>query len=68
MVESNQQLIKMYTCQFLAKCSVLLGEDKDWLTQCQDKVTDWDIKSWCWRPGVPVGQQYKVAMSAHCRK
>ena len=32
--------------------------------QGQDNVTEWDIRSWCWRPGFPVGQHYKVAIAA----
>ena len=38
---------KIDTYRFLAKCSALLGEDKDWLAQYQDNVTEWDIRSWC---------------------
>ena len=56
------------TCRFPARCSALLGYGKDWLAQCQDNVTDWGITSWCWRPGFPVGQHYKVATSVHCHK
>ena len=26
----------------------LLGESKDWLAQCQDNVTEWYTRSWCW--------------------
>ena len=28
-------------------------------------VTEWHIRSWYWRPGLPVRRLYKVAMSAH---
>ena len=31
-------------------------------------VTKCDIRSWCWWPGLPTGQLYKVTMSAHCHK
>ena len=55
MVESNEWLIKCYTCRFLARCSALLGKGSDWLDQCQDNATEWDIRSWSWRPGFPVG-------------
>ena len=41
---------------------------KDWLAGCQDNVTEWNIRSWCQRPSLPVGQYYKVAMSVHCDK
>ena len=27
-------------------------------------VTEWGIRSWCWWSGFPVGQHYKVIMSA----
>ena len=41
--------------------ATLLGYGKDWLAQCQDNVTEWDIRSWCWRSGllVLVGQHYE---------
>ena len=39
---------KFDTCSFVARCSVLFGKDRDWLAQCQDIVTDWDIRSLCW--------------------
>ena len=42
------------TCHFLAWRSALLGWGKDWLAECQDTVTEWDIRSWCQWPGVPV--------------
>ena len=35
------------TFHFLARCSALLGEGNDWLTQYQDNVTEWGIGSWC---------------------
>ena len=31
----------------------------DWLGQCQDNVTEWDIR----RPGFTIGQHYNVAIS-----
>ena len=40
----------------------------DWLAECHDNVTDWDIRSWCWWHVFPTGQQYKVAMSARYDK
>ena len=36
-----------------------------WLAQCEDNVTEWVSRSWCWQLGVPVMQYYKVAMTAH---
>ena len=26
-------------------------------------MTEWDIRSWCWQPGFPVGEHYKLDMS-----
>ena len=42
-------------CRFLARHSALLGYGKDWLAQCHENVTEWDIRTWCWGPGPPVG-------------
>ena len=50
---SNQtNVFKIDACRFLARCLALLGEDKDKertrrgpLAQCQDNVTEWDIRS-----------------------
>ena len=36
---------KIDTCLFLVGCSALLGMGKDWLAQCQESVTEWDIGS-----------------------
>ena len=49
-----------YSCRFLGRHSLLLGLGKDWLAQCQDNVTEWDIRSWCSWPDFPVGKHYKV--------
>ena len=38
---------KIDTSQFLARCSALLEQGKDWVAQCQDNVTEWNIRSWC---------------------
>ena len=43
---------KTDTCHFLA----LIGKRKDSLSQCQNNVTEWDIRSW--QIGLPVGQYY----------
>ena len=47
------------TCHFLAWREALLGYGKDWLGQCQDNVTEWDIGQWYWQPDFPVGQHDK---------
>ena len=39
---------KIDTCQTLAKHLTLLGSGTDWLVQCQDNVTEWDIRSLYW--------------------
>ena len=59
---------KVDTCHFLAWCLALIGYGKDWLAQCQDNGTEWDIRSWCQQSDFPVGQYYKVVMSVHCHK
>ena len=49
---SQTNHFKIDTCHFQARPSTLLGQDKVWLVQYQDNVTEWDIKSWCWWPAV----------------
>ena len=34
---------KVDTCRFLARCSALLGQGKDWLAQYQYNVTDGEL-------------------------
>ena len=51
-----------------ARRSILIGYNKDWLAQCQDNVTEWDIGSWWQWPDFPVGQHCKVIMCVHCHK
>ena len=34
--------------------------------QCQDIMNEWNSRSWCRWPGVPVRQHYKVTMSTYC--
>ena len=57
---SQNKVLTIYTCHFLAMCSSLIGYCKDWLAQCQDNVTSGDDT------GLAVGQHYKVAMNVHC--
>ena len=38
----------------------------DWLAQCQDNVTEWDIRC-LWR-GPTVGQHDEVVMTEHCHE
>ena len=57
---------QIYTCPFLARHSTLLEYGKDWLAQCQDNVTEWDIGAWYQQPDFRVWQHYKVTMSVHC--
>ena len=40
---SQDNDLQIDTCLFLARRSALIGYDKDWLAQCQDNVTKWDI-------------------------
>ena len=46
--------------------SALLWKGKDWLAQCQDNATEWDIRLWCWRSHLPVRQHYEVIISTYC--
>ena len=64
----NANDFKTDTSSFLARRSALLGYGMDWLAQCQDNVTAWDIRSWHWQPGFQVGQCYKVVISVPCHK
>ena len=46
----------------------LLGwANKDWLAQYQDNVTEWDIRSYSWWIGIPVGQHYILAINVPCQ-
>ena len=67
---SNSLYIYIYICihhliNILNSCYTM-----HLLNQCQDNVTVLDIRSWCQRPGLPVGQHYnqEVAISEHCHK
>ena len=67
MVKSKQCLIKKR--RYLSLPSQVVGIIKiDWLAQCQDIVTGWDIRYWCFWSGFPVWQHYKVTMSVHWHK
>ena len=49
--------------------AAIFGLGKDWLAQCLDNMTEWNMRLWCWRPvKQPVEQHYKVTMSAHYHK
>ena len=61
LVESKRWLKKLY----LALSSHALSIIKDWFNQCQDNMTERDIRSWFWWPCLPVAQHYKVVMSMH---
>ena len=58
--------IKIYMYHFPARRLALLGQGKDWLAQCKDNVTEWDIRLQCWWLDLLVGRHYKDTMSAHC--
>ena len=59
---------KSDTCHFLAQRSALLAQGNEWLAQCQDNVTGWDIGSWCCWSDFPMGQHHKVVMCVYCHK
>ena len=65
---SQPNYFKIDTCCFLVQCLSLLGYCKDWLAQNQDNETEWDSRSCCQMPDVPVRQHYKVAVIVHCHK
>ena len=50
------------TCRFLAVCSTLIREGKDWFAQCQDNVTGHDADSLV----TQWGSMIKLAISVHC--
>ena len=45
---------------------VLPWKIQDWLAQYQDNIIVWDIRLCFQRHGLPGGQHYDVAISAHC--
>ena len=55
--------LKMNSSHSLVRYSALLEYGKDWLAQCQHNVMGWDIRSWYWEPGRPVGQQHNITMT-----
>ena len=64
----NSLTYKPDTCCFVAWQSILISEGKDWLAECQDNVTEWDIGLSCWWPDFPVVQHYQVDMSVYWHK
>ena len=56
------------TCRYLPQRSTLIGYDNNWFAQYQANVTEWDIRSCCWQPDLPLGQHYNVAMRVQCQK
>ena len=70
LVGLNRGCAKPMTCRFLARCSGLLGKTKcGWLSVNIVWLRSGHIiRSWCWRSCLPMGQHYKVAMSAHGHK
>ena len=57
---------KIDTSYFLAWLSALIGSNQYWLARCQDNITEWDIMSWFWWPGLPVAQHYIVLSHYGC--
>ena len=41
----------------------LIGLGMDWLAQCQDNVTEWNIGSWCQWASLPVRQHGEVTVT-----
>ena len=46
---------KIDTCRYLAWCSILIVEEKDWSADYQDTLTEYDIRSSCWWHSVSAG-------------
>ena len=47
----NEWLYQIYTCRYLTWCCVLIGHGRDWLSQCQDNVTRYQVTvSVAWFP------------------
>ena len=64
----SSQIDDLYN-SYLSLPSLALGmvaEGKNWLAQCKDNMTEWDIGSSWWQPDFPVGQYYDVSMSREC--
>ena len=59
---SQPMTYKIELFSFLSWQSALFGYGKDWLAQCQDNTTEWDIRSWY--RNVLGWQHYKVSMSS----
>ena len=55
---------KIDTCCFLARHSALIGYGKDFLAQCQNNVTEWDI-SGDGAVGLPLGKHCTFATNVH---
>ena len=63
LVKSTQWLKYLYLLlPSQALCIIRIG------LELVGSVSEWDIRSWCWQPGLLVGQHYKVSMGAHCHK
>ena len=65
MVYSNNGL-KIDIFLFSAKCLALLGYGKDWLAQFQ--ANGYGADRLVEKPGLRMGQHYKVVMTVHCHK
>ena len=65
---SQSNDLKINICHLLTRHFVLLGQSKDWFAKCQDNVTEWDFRAWCWQSEFPVGQHSQVAMSVYYHK
>ena len=55
------------TCRFLAWRSAVIGWDKDWLAQCQEKVTE-GYRVMVSATRFPSEAEYKDTMNAQCHK
>ena len=46
----------------------IVGSNPSWVKPMTYQIDTCRFKSWCWQPGFPVGQHYKITMSVHCHK
>ena len=58
----------MYTCHFLAWHWPFIGKGKDWFTQCQDDVTEWDISGLIANWGIIIMSQSENTITRRYRR
>ena len=59
---------QLYACRSGPGKNALVGYVKEWITQYQDNVIEWEIGSRCWQSDLPIEKPYLVAISVHSHK